>query len=125
MQIIRKVGTSVFLIIILSLSLSCGMRDGKEHDSGCRHNLKEVAFSILLYKTELNDYPKTLEQMNEFLIKQLGDVENSIYCPVNGDKSKFTYHKPPPDASPEFIFLECPNHPKEFKYRLKNIGIEN
>lgn len=112
----------MFSLIFLVLISSCKKETVEEYNSGCGHNLKETAVGIMAYREEAGNYPDSLEQMEEFLNKKFGSVESSIYCPAKGGKTKFSYYKPPANASPDFIILECPNHPKEFKYRLKNIG---
>ena len=122
MQKIKVFIILMFSLIFLVLAFSCKKESAKEHDSGCAHNLKETAVGIMAYREETGNYPDSLEEMEEFLNKKFGKAESSIYCPAKSVKTKFTYHKPPKDASPDFIILECPNHPREFKFRIKNLG---
>lgn len=117
----QKIKIKIFLIF-LTLSLiftsGCIKKIEKSFDSGCQQNLKETAVSIMIYKEKKGEYPNSLEE----LARQLNFDESFIHCPAKGGKTKFTYHKPPKKPSPEFIILECPNHRKEFKYRIKNLG---
>ena len=97
----------VITLIILLFTRCPRFVDTREKawSAACQHNLKETAVGIMAYREETGNYPDNLEQMEEFLNKKFGSVESSIYCPAKGGITKFTYHKPPENASPDFIVL--------------------
>lgn len=82
--------------------------------------MKQTAASVAVFFGDHGRYPRTLRELIE---ANRGCSDYSWKCSAGEADTYFLYHEPPEDASPDFVFLECPNHVGH-QWRLRHIGVE-